>query len=393
MIKLIKSTFMNEKTTKDNLCKFIQSAEQLSIGHYCKKFEDMFAEWQGRKYCVSVNSWSSANLILIQSLINLGKIKKWDKIGFSSLTWATNVMPLIQLWLNPIPVDVELDTLNISLESFKKQLLEHEIKALFITNLLWRCDDSFDELVRYCNENDILLLEDNCESMWTVFKWKKLWNYGFASTFSTYVWHHMSTIEWWMICTDDVELYDMLLMTRAHGWDRNLSKDRQEIIREKYWIDGFYSKYTFYCLWYNVRPNEIWWFLWCEQLQYLTPLIEIRKDNATLFIEKINNNAEFFPLKYDHIDLFSNFAIPIICKSTEILNKYIKKFEEKWVEIRPIVWWDLTKQIFRKNLYNNWWEKQKNTNAELIHIQGFYFGNSPEYTKEEIDLLLSIISQ
>lgn len=379
---------MDEQNTKDKLCEFIQWAEQFSIGHYCRKFEEMFAQRQERKYSVFFNSGSSANLALIQAMINTGKLKKGDKVAFSSLTRATNPMPLIQLWLEPIPVDVELDTLNISLSTFQKVVDKNTIKALFITNLLWRCDESLSEIQKFCKDNNIILLEDNCESMGTVFQWKKLWNYSIASTFSTYVGHHMSTIEWWLVCTDDIELYDMLIMVRAHGRDRNMSSERQSLIREKNNVDGFYSKYTFYTLGYNLRPNEITGFLWCEQLQYLDTTIQIRQKNAEQFVTTINTNSDFYTLKTDHIDLFSNFALPVICKSPEILQHYREKFEAAGVEIRPIVGGDLTQQLFWKDLYG---ESPQDTNANLIHQQGFYFWNSPEYTQEEINLLISLI--
>src|SRR3989344_2117168 len=113
-IKLVKSTFYKEKETKERLIKFIRSARQLSFGKECRKFEESFARYQQRKYAVFVNSGSSANLALIQALTNLGKIKKGDYAGFSSVTWSTNTMPLIQAGLKAVPVDIELDTLNIS---------------------------------------------------------------------------------------------------------------------------------------------------------------------------------------------------------------------------------------------------------------------------------------
>lgn len=388
-IKLIKSAFYNEGLTKKKLCKFIQETEQLSIGKYCNLFEESFAKRQWRKYWVFFNSGSSANLALIQWLLNLNILKKWDKIGFSSLTWATNVMPLIQLWLIPVPIDVELDTLNVSLKTFQSVVEQNKIKALFITNLLWFCDN-IDEIEEYCKKNNLLLLEDNCESMGTEYQWKKLGNYSYASTFSTYVWHHMSTIEWWLICTDDKELYSMLKMVRAHWRDRNLPQELQEEIRDKYDMqDPFYSRYTFYTLWYNLRPNEITGFLGCEQLQYLDEIIQKREINFMRFVDVLNQNSDFYGLKYNHIEKISNFAVPVVCKSKEILQEYISKFAEKWIEIRPIVWWDITEQIFWKNLY---WTNTHKTNAQLIHKQGFYFGNSPEYTEEEITLILSLLS-
>lgn len=103
MIRLIKSTFHNEEETKKKLIKFLEGAGQLSFGPECQKFEEKFAKWQGRKHCIFLNSGSSANLAIIQALLNLKKLKKGDNVGFSTLTWATNVMPIIQLGLNPVP--------------------------------------------------------------------------------------------------------------------------------------------------------------------------------------------------------------------------------------------------------------------------------------------------
>src|SRR3990167_10721886 len=208
MINLIKSTFYNEKVVKKELAEFILKADKLSIGAECKKFERKFSKYQGRKYCVFVNSGSSANLALIQALLNLGKIKKNDLVGFSALTWSTNVMPLIQLGLRAVPVDIELDTLNVSSKTLMRTLKKHPIKMLFLTNLLGFCDD-IDEIRRVCKEKKIVFIEDNCESLGTVYKEKKLGNYGLASTFSFYVGHHMSTIEGGAICTDNQGLQTM----------------------------------------------------------------------------------------------------------------------------------------------------------------------------------------
>jgi CDP-6-deoxy-D-xylo-4-hexulose-3-dehydrase len=123
-------------------------------------------------------------------------------------------------------------------------------------------------------------------------------------------------------------------------------------------------------------------------VQYLDEIIEKRVENFHRFVEKINQNADFYPLRYDHIEKLSNFAVPVVCKSKEILNTYIKKFANQGIEIRPIVGGDITQQLFWKQLYG---ENTEITNAKLIHKQGFYFGNSPEYTEEEIQLLLSLI--
>ena len=76
MIKLIKSTFYKEKETKKKLVKFIEKSTILSMNSECHKFEEAFAKKQKRRYAVFVSSGSSANLVLIQSLLNLNWLKK-----------------------------------------------------------------------------------------------------------------------------------------------------------------------------------------------------------------------------------------------------------------------------------------------------------------------------
>jgi CDP-6-deoxy-D-xylo-4-hexulose-3-dehydrase len=387
MIPLIKSTFYNEPQTKKDLTKFIAKAEYLSFGKECQKFERKFARYQGRKNCVFVNSGSSANLALIQALLNLGKLKKGDAIGFSALTWSTNVMPAIQLGLEAVPIDVELDTLNISSKKILDKLKTHKLKMIFITNLLGFTND-IDEIKKLCEKNKIILGEDNCEGLGTVYKGTKLGNFGLASTFSFYVGHHMSTVEGGAICTDSNALATQLRLVRAHGWDRNLTSGKQKKMRDKFKVNStFYSRYTFYDLGYNLRPTEINGFIGNTQVKYLDEIIKKRRDNFIYIAEKIYANENYYPLRFDHIDLVSNFAVPVICKTKAIRDRLVEKCNGK-VEIRPIVGGDMTQQpFFSKYMKKN---SKENPNAKLIHEQGLYFGNNPEMTKKEIDTIISI---
>jgi CDP-6-deoxy-D-xylo-4-hexulose-3-dehydrase len=394
MIKLIKSTFYKEKETKRELIKFIKSAKQLSFGLECQKFEENFARYQGRRYCVFFNSGSSANLAIIQVLLNLGKIKKGDKIGFSVVTWSTNVMPLIQLGFIPVPIDVELTTLNVSSQKLLELLRKEKIKALFLTNLLGFCDD-IDEIKRICQKENIILLEDNCESLGTIYKGKKLGNFGIASTFSFYVGHHLSTIEGGMVATDDSEIAEMLKIVRAHGWDRNLKTEEQKKLKEIFKVKSdFFARYTFYDLGYNFRPTEIQGFLGNIQLKYIEEINKKRNQNFIKLAKYIYKKTDkYYPIRFEHIDFVSNFAFPVICKTKEIKDDLLKECEDK-VEVRPIVGGDMTKQPFFKKYEKGFSHKNTyNPNASIIHDQGLYFGNNPEITNNEISRIISIFSR
>lgn len=389
MIKLIKSTFYKEREVKRKLCKFIMESPQLSIGKQCREFEEKFAEWQKRKYCVMVNSGSSANLAVVQALLNLGRLKKGDYVGFSAVTWSTNVMPLIQLGLKVVPIDVKLDTLNVSSEKLIEKLNKYPIKMFFLTNLLGFCDD-IDEIKKICDKRKIILVEDNCESLGTVYKGCKLGNFGMASTISFYVGHHLSTIEGGAICTDDEELETMLQIVRAHGWDRNLTKQKQLKIRVKHNVNStFYSRYTFYDLGYNLRTTEINGFIGNAQMKYLDEIVKKREANFIQVAKKIYKNKNYYPIRYSHIDLISNFAVPIICKSKKIRDELVEKCKDK-IEIRPIVGGDMMMQPFFKKYVND--SRGDNLNAKIIHEQGLYFGNNPELTEEEMQKVLHVFT-
>lgn len=393
MISLIKSTFYNESKTKKELCDFILASNKLSIGNQCLQFERNFASYQNKKHCVFVNSGSSANLALVQALSNLGKIKKGDRVGFSAITWATNVMPLIQLGFVPVPVDVELDTLNVSSRTLRNVLKKKSLKALFLTNLLGFCDD-IEEIAHLCKEKKILFIEDNCESLGTIYKGKKLGNWGLASTCSFYVGHHLSTVEGGAVITDSDDLNTMLQLVRAHGWDRNLTEKKQLIIRLKHNVNStFYSRYTFYDLGYNFRTTEIQGFLGNSQLKYITEIVKRREKNFLYMAKFIYKRDDlYYPLRYNHIDTLSNFAVPLVCKSKKIRDTLVDICDNE-VEIRPVVGGDMTNQPFFKKYVSSSNSEWKNSNARLIHEQGLYFGNNPDITRQEINTLIRIFAQ
>jgi CDP-6-deoxy-D-xylo-4-hexulose-3-dehydrase len=388
MIKLQKSTFFNEEDTKEKLCAFILDAKMLSMGEQCRKFEEAFSKKQGRKYSVYVNSGSSANLVLIQALLNKGSLRKGDIVGVSALTWATNIMPLIQLGLQPFLIDCELETLNVSPKTLRAALeLQPNIRALFITNTLGHADD-ISGVAQLCREHDVLLIEDNCESLGSVVAGVNLGNWGAASTFSFFVGHHLSTIEGGMVCTDDVELYEQLVMARAHGWDRNLDASAQKMLRKKFDVDDFYSKYTFYDLAFNLRPTEINGFLGNIQIGYWDEIVDTRCKNFIRLHNEIKINNELVCIKYEHMELVSSFAIPVIVKDSSRLPEYKIKFKNANVEFRPMIAGSMAHQPFFRKYVGN---PGAQPNAEFLHRNSFYFGNNPELTESELDLLSKLL--
>jgi len=389
-IKLIKSTFLNEKETKQKLCSFIMDAKILSMNKECKKFEENFSRKQGRKYSVYVSNGSCANLSLIQAMINMGKLKKTDKIFVSSLTWSTNIMPIIQLGLIPVLLDIEKDTFNVSFKILKEKYADNpDVKGFFLTNALGFCSD-IDEIKNFCEKHNIIFLEDNCESLGSEYKGTKLGNFGLASTFSFFVGHHISTIEGGMICTDDKELYENLKLVRAHGWTRNNSYEFKEKKKKENNICSFYDFYAFYDLAYNFRPMEINGFIGNQQIRYWDEIVEKRENNFKQFYEATLSNNDIIKLNIKDMNIISSFGFPLLFKNKKLFEDYKKLFEENEIEIRPIISGNIANQPFFKKYIE---KGGTYPNVEDVHKNGFYFGNNPEMNEEEINRITSLLKK
>lgn len=389
MIPLMKNAFLNEFETKQALADFIIKTPKLSMDEKCAEFEVEFSKKQGRKFGVLFNSGGSANLAMLQALKNLGKLKDGDKVGFSALTWSTNTMPIIQMGLVPVPIDCELETLNVMSINLLERLREVKLQALFITNVLGFTGD-LDNIKKICDEKGIILLEDNCESLGSeLTSGVKAGNYSLGSSFSFFVAHHMSTIEGGMVCSDDEDFVEMLKIVRANGWDRNLTAFQQSKWRKKYNIESeFIAKYTFYDLGFNFRPTEITGFLGLTQLKYLDSNIKVRESNYLRIEKIISSNSDLILLKHDHLNVLSTFAIPILCKTKELREKYLFQFSGAGIEIRPMIAGNMQKQPFYSKYVQDTYDLP---NSNFIHDCGFYCGNYPELSETDLETISSCL--
>jgi CDP-4-dehydro-6-deoxyglucose reductase, E1 len=384
VIPLMKNAFLNERESKEELAEFIRTADRLSMHVKCLEFEREFSAREGKKHAILFNSGGSANLALIQAYKNLGRLHDGDCVGFSALTWSTNVMPIIQLGLRPIAIDIDPRTLNVMSANLEETLSKVGLKALFTTNALGMAGD-LDEVRRLCDEQGVLFLEDNCEALGTELPGGRTGGFGEAATYSFFVAHHMSTIEGGMICTDNDELSTMCRIVRANGWDRNLSADEQIRLRQAHGVHSeLEAKYAFYDLGFNLRPTEITGFLGLQQLRYLDANIESRWANHLRLEEVARSNPDLFDLDHGHIKVLSSFAFPVVTIDPELRTKYLAKFSGAAVEIRPMIAGNIQRQPFFKKYVG---ESFPLPGADFIHETGFYFGNYPELTEIDLEVL------
>lgn len=385
-IPLMRNIFIDDADTRKALSEFVLTADRLSMATECAAFEQEFATWQGRKYAVLFNSGGSANLALMQALINLRWLSAGENVGFSALTWSTNVMPIIQTGMRPIPIDITPETLNVMIDDLRAALQLNRLHAVFITNALGYLPD-LDKIRDLCDQHDTLLLEDNCESLGSALPTGKAGNFGFASTFSFFVAHHMSTIEGGMCCTDDEELADMLRLVRSNGWDRNVSASRQRYWRNQNKVDDFGAAYTFYDLGFNLRPTEITGFLGRLQLRRLEQNITKRQQHYQELESVALTNPDYLPLSHAHQARLSPFAFPVICRTPDVRKATVAAFRREGVEVRPMIAGNIARQPFWRRYQSLQASIARLEGADFVHHHGFYFGIYPDMTREDLALL------
>ena len=348
------------------------------MGSVTEEFESYFAKWHRRKHCLMVNSGSSANLVLLSSLINLGMLQKGDLVGVNSVTWSTNVMPLIQLGLKPLLIDVGNSDLNID----KDKVLEviHDIKALFLTNVLG-LDNDLERISEICSREGVILLEDNCEALGCSTSNKLYGNFGLASTTSSFIGHHFSTIEGGYVFTNDDKLFAMLKVVRAHGWTRNLSGYEKQLLSCKE-EDEFNQPYTFEYCGYNVRPSELNAYCGLIQLNVLNSFNEIREKRFIYASERLRDYI-YKPDTKNPV-----FALPIRTKNVHHKNQVVKKLREK-IESRPIISRSMGIQPFwGKGI----WSKKLENSAKIDEL-GLYVTNDPQLEDEKFKYLINVLEE
>lgn len=263
----------------------VVKSRRFTMGPEVRAFEEKFARQFGSKYAVMVNSGSSANLLAIAALVYHPDklLQAGDEVLVPAVSWSTTYYPVTQLGLKLRFVDIDASTLNIDLDKLEAAITP-TTRAVFAVNLLGNpCD--FARLKAICSKHDLLLVEDNCESMGATFEGKEAGTFGLMGTYSTFFSHHIATMEGGVIVTDSEVLYHTLLSLRAHGWVREQPAHSHLQVD----ADDFTKLFRFVLPGYNLRPIEMEGAIGQQQLDKLPALVEARRHNAVTFQQLFGN--------------------------------------------------------------------------------------------------------
>jgi len=379
MIKLVSDTI--DKLDIECLIDWLKGNPKLTKGNVTIELEKKWSEKIGVKHTVFVNSGSSSILLSLASLKFSDRLKN-NKIVVPNLSWATDVSSPVLLGMDTILVDCNLSDLSVDLDRLE-DVFKKDNPAVFILVSVLGLVPDMERIVKLCNEYDVILLEDACESMGSKYKNKYLGTFGFASFFSLYFGHHLSTIEGGFICTDDDEFYNVLISMRSHGWDRDLNENAKNEWRSNHNFDNFSALYKFYYPGFNVRSTDLQAFIGLRQIDKLDEFSKKRNSNFNFLKKYIKNEIE---LKISEDDFISSFSYPIVANNR---GNIVSKLIENDVEVRPLIAGSMANNPFViKHIKNI----PLLPNSELIEKSGFYVPTHQGMTESDLIKIINIVN-
>ena len=355
-------------------------SKKITMSDKTLNFEKRFSKFIGSKYALMVNSGSSANLLALFAATNptkTDKLDKGDECLIPALCWSTSLWPIVQSGLKPVFVDVEPETLNISIEDLRKKISK-KTKALMLVHVLGN-STNMERLMKLVNKHKIKLIEDSCESLGSKYKNKYLGNFGEFGTFSFYYSHQITSGEGGMIICNNFKDYKLLHSLRAHGWDRGFNKDNQS--------------FNFINSGFNLRPTDIAAAIGFNQLKRLKVFQKRRQYNRDRIISALKRSKKW-KNQFTFIEPIKNlnpswFGLPILINYNYLSKKkkFLKFLNKNGIETRPIISGNFLNQpsvkLFKLNPKKLYFK-----GAQEIENRGFFLGiHISKISEKEIKFL------
>ena len=289
-------------------------------------------------------------------------------------------MPFVQLGYESFFCDCNLTNLGLNIQHLKHLVKTKKPSLIVICNVLGHSND-YKELLSICNKNKIFLIEDNCESLGSIYKNKLLGSYGFASSHSFYYGHHMSTIEGGMVSTNNNVLKNIMLSVRSHGWGRDLDEKNKNLLQKKFDINDFRNLYTFYYSGFNLRSTDLNAKIGNLQLKSIKKKLLIRHRNYLQYTKELSS----YWAQTTDCSIISRFAIATILKNpTETIQFLIKN----GIECRPLICGNIIRHPVFQGL-----KKTQLKNADIVHDYGIYLPNHDKLKISDIKFICSVFKK
>jgi CDP-6-deoxy-D-xylo-4-hexulose-3-dehydrase len=370
----------------DCLIEFLQQDDPiLTQSTNVREFEREWSEWLGVKHSVFVHSGSAANLVTMAALRQL---KGEGEVIVPTLTWVSDIASVLHAGLTPVFVDIDPRTLGMDISQVLDKVSD-QTQAVFLTHVLGY--NGLDQrLLDELEKRNIPLIEDCCEAHGATFNGRRVGSMGWASNFSFYYAHHLSTVEGGMVCTNDDALYETIRIYRSHGMVREAA---EQSTKERYQSEhpDLNPEFIFAYPAYNVRGTELNAVIGRHQLKRLNDNNAIRTRNLKLFLNGLDS------AKYQTdfaVEGSSNYAFTLILRSPDdALRDRVESTLREWkVEFRrgTAGGGNQLRQPYARERFGDEYKNYPFTNH--VHFYGWYIGNYPDLEPERITLLTELLN-
>ena len=258
----------------------VLSNPTLVHGPLSAKFETQFAERAGAKYGVCVSSCTAGlHLSLLVSGIGPG-----DTVAVPAMTHVATAHAVEFCGARPVFIDVESKTGNMCPDALAMAAdTEPTLKGIEVVHYLGLpCD--MDRITAIAADIGAVVIEDCALAVDAEFSGRKVGTMGLSGCFSFYPVKHMTTIEGWMVISDNESFCRAIAQRKAFGYDRSLSERLKPGI------------YDVTALGYNYRMSEVEAAIGLVQLERLDEFQRIRAENYRLLKSNLEEIDELHML-------------------------------------------------------------------------------------------------
>jgi CDP-6-deoxy-D-xylo-4-hexulose-3-dehydrase len=382
---------MANNVTRDDLDRLIAHLQQpdprLTHGPEVRAFEREWAEWTGVKHCVLVNSGSSANEL---TMLALRHLKGEGEVIVPPLTWVSDIASVMFAGLTPVFADINPRTLGMDTQEILRKITPRT-KAVFLTHILGY-NALTRELVDALAARGIPLIEDVCESHGATFEGRRCGSWGWASNFSFYYAHHLSTIEGGAVCTNDSDLYEICRMMRSHGMTREIECPdlRADWPRRHPELN---PDFIFAYASHNMRATEIQGVLGRAQLPRLDANNEKRRSNLREFLAGLDSRRFF--TEFDQ-NGSSNYAFTLVLREPDpaTRDRIEAALRAAKVEFRRGTsgGGNQLRQPYIRRAFPAI-RPEDFPRVEHVHFFGWYIGNYPDLDAANIPRLCQLVNE
>lgn len=366
----------------------------LVCGKRTTEFENNFANYLGMKYCILTNSGSSANLIAVSALTSslLGKLhlKKGDEVITTASAFPTTVNPIIQNGLIPVFIDVSLDDYNIDVTKIKKAI-SNKTRAIIVAHTLGN-PIKLNEIMDIVNHRELFFIEDNADSLGSLYNTQLTGSFGHISTSSFYPAHHITMGEGGATLTNNTLLHKIMLSFRDWGRDCNCLPGHDNTCGKRHIQQfgdlpyGYDHKYVYSHIGYNLKPTDIQASIGIEQLKRLPNFIKQRRYNYDYLSDNLRHIKHIRFLKPIPPAQPSWFGFPMLVKNR---GRFIEYLESKGIATRMLFGGNLLKQPAYRDIRYRVYGNLKNTDRLMNEL--CWIGVHPKIGKKELKYMVGII--